>query len=373
MTDRYTIQQVADAFGKNVKVDETTTMLETCPFCRSKWTFRFLGSSGICECSFCGDGVMDWEQFVAKIKKDYALRDKLAQINKPTPPEGLIVVSEYQKPPEGNRVGTGFSKLDMKIGGLEESMVTILTGKQGEGKSTFASQMALASIENGVGVCFYSGELNARMFQDWIYSQAAGANWCEEYQDKYGTPRYRATEFAAGRIGSWLGKKLILYDNTIVRSSERNAIMDRFRLAHQEYGCGVYFVDNLMTAKYEIEQDYWRAQSHFVGQLVDFAHNNRVHIVLIAHPRKSESGDVNDDVAGSGDVTRRASNILRIAKVNGDEREPHDGNAYVNITKNREFGSTGYIDLNFDYRSRRLIPTKTSGSAILRYGWEDLV
>ena len=73
-------------------------------------------------------------------------------------------------------------------------------------------------------------------------------------------------------LKEWLGLKMILYDNTIVKSSERNTILERFAKAHDYYGCELFFVDNLMTARYAIDsdRDYYRAQSNFVGQLVDF-------------------------------------------------------------------------------------------------------
>jgi twinkle protein len=213
----------------------------------------------------------------------------------------LIQIGKYIPPEKSRCISTGFSTLDQKIGGLSLSSVSLLTGKSGEGKSTVSGQLALNAINAGGRVCFYSGELSAAMFQSWIIKQAAGGKYLEHYIDSFGADRYHCDPFIESRIKSWLIDKFILYDNSVTKSSEMDSILKRFMVARQYYGCNVFFIDNLMTARYttDMERDFNRQQSNFVGKIVDFAQQQQSHVILIAHPRKTDSGDINDDVAGS--------------------------------------------------------------------------
>jgi len=172
---------------------------------------------------------------------------------------------------------------------------------------------------------------------------------------------------------AWLGKKLILYDNSIVKSSERNAILERFQLAQKHYGCKLFVVDNLMSAHIPIdkERDYYRAQSNFVGELVEFSLQTKSHVILVSHPRKESSGDRNDDVAGSADITNRAHNVLWVARATDKEAEMYHCDALIYVTKNREYGDTGMTPFGFDKPTRRF--TLPDGKAIENYGWEDEV
>lgn len=358
--------EIVNALGKGTWVNNKF-ILETCPICLGEDTFRWSGS-GIWECVECKNrGDLD---DLKRLVTDPLIQHALRNINKPAPPDGLIVVSEYRPPKNLKTIGTGFNKLDRMLGGLNEGALTIMTGKRGDGKSTYAGQLALNSINQGHPVCFYSGELNAAMFQQWIISQAAGAHFMNEYEDMYGAIRYQVDAYAEPKIREWLGQKLIMYDNSVVKSSERNTILERFAIAREYYGCELFFVDNLMTAKYPIDndRDYYRAQSNFVGEQVDFAMQNNSHVVLVAHPRKGNSGDVNDDVAGIADITNRATNVIKVARATDKERAEMGCDSVVTVAKNRGYGDIGKIPYNFEIESRRFV----CPDMITQYGWEDL-
>lgn len=357
-------------FGKYVNADGFI-LLKQCPICSDSYTFRFLGDHSLWECPSCKTSG-DWNTLSDMLMRVQSWRDRVAELKRPKPPEGLIVVSEWVPPASASkRIHTGFGGLDRALGGLEESMLTIITGKRGEGKSTITSQFALNAVETGTPVCFYSGELNVRLFRHWVYSQAAGHEWLNEYTDQFGATRYKIDPYAESRISSWLGKRLIMYDNSIVKSSEKNAILSRFKTARQAYGCELFVVDNLMTAKNSIsnEQNYYRAQSNFVGELVDFAQETSSHVILVAHPRKGEEGDENDLVAGSGDITNRASNVLRVKKATESEQKLQGYDSCIRITKGREFGDIGQLNFNFEKDSKRFAPV--NGNYINKYSWHD--
>ncbi len=354
---------LTDLFTKKVKTDTAT--LVTCPLCAEEYAMHIYPGD-IWRCVSC-NRTGDAETLKELMGDDLMiLADNL---KKPKPPEGLIVVSEHVPKKNVKSLSTGFNPLDRTLGGLEVGKLTVITGKRGQGKSTFSGQVALSIINDGGGVCFYSGELTADNFRRWVLNQAAGPQFIEPFLDRYGAERYSVDSWAEQRILSWLGNKLILYDNSIVKSSERNSILDRFTLAKRYYNCDVFFVDNLMTARIPIDQerDFYRAQSNFVRDLAEFAIVNDAHVILVAHPRKSVGNDWNDAVAGTGDITNIASNVIAVTKL--DETADHD--ADIEVTKGREHGDEGAIAFNFDKRSRRFV--LTSGKQIERYGWEDEV
>jgi twinkle protein len=364
------INDIKKIFGDCVEA-KGYTIFERCPLCGETWTFKLIGGVGLWDCAVCTKRLTDFKVLIDTLSQQYEWRDKLANIGKIDAPEGLVVLSEYVPEKSHHRIPSGISQLDRSIGGFEETMLTVLTGKRGDGKSTFASQLALAAVNEDVPVFFYSGELNKRTFFDWTYCQAAGHNWLVTIPDRFGEPRHHADEFSRGRISSWLGKRFILYDNTIVKSSEKNAILERCKIAVATYGCKIVFIDNLMTAKYAVnkEQDYYRAQSNFVGDLADFAQQYGTHVVLVAHPRKGEEGDLNDQVGGSGDITNRASNVIRIRRATDKEKAAEGCDSIVQITKNREFGRLGEINMRYEADSRRLV--SMDGSSIDKYKWEE--
>lgn len=343
-------------------------IVDSCPFCKEIHTFRFL--AGTYECIACGhtglveslrDAILG--HAVARITYgDIDIEDKA--------PEGLIDIADYKRPVDAKRVKTGFGPLDKMVSGLTQGMLSVLTGKRGDGKSTFAGQLALNAIDDGHPVCFYSGELNASMFQDWVLTQAAGEQFLNSYTDEFGAVRYSLDPYAESHIKLWLKGKMLLYDNSIVKSSERNTILERFALARRHYGCDVFFVDNLMTAKYgtDISQDFYRAQSNFVQELVEFAMTNNSHVFLIAHPRKGSGGDENDNVAGIADITNLASNVIRIKRLTEKEQDANGCDSMAEVIKNREFGTLGAIRLKFEQSSRRLVAL--DGSNVTNYGWE---
>ena len=342
-------------------------VLEHCPICNERVTFAFHGGEGFWQCASC-DGIGTWDELREILSKRDNWMDRLERLDAPEAPNGLIPIAGYKAPDDPVTIGTGFSFLDNILGGFPESGVTVLTGRRGEGKSTLAGQLALNAISAGRAVCFYSGELNAAMFRAWVFQQAAGPSGVEAYPDRFGAIRYRAREDASRRIARWLGNRLLLSDNTTRDANEHRVIFERFKAAQRFYGCGLMVVDNLMTTHYSgvAEADFFRRQSMFVNELVDFSGEINSHILLVAHPRKGEGGDMNDRVAGTADITNRAHFVVKVEKA-----KPEDGCAsIVSVSKNRSYGTLGDVRFDYDVKCRRF--NQRGGSQITRYGWEDL-
>jgi twinkle protein len=365
-------------FGKGAWAGNSY-ILEHCPLCGDRWTFRFLGGGGEWGCPSCYVRSTSFEDLRTELLQKPEWAQRLGKVGVLEAPEGLKLVSTHRRGDAGPVIGTGFSRLDHVLGGLEEGSLTILSGKRGEGKSTFASQLALNAVHLGAPVCFYSGELTADIFQSWVFQQAAGPSGVEAYRDAFGAERFRASALVEIRTRRWLGKKLVLYDNTVVKHSERNTILERFQTARQHFDCRLFVIDNLMTARFgERESDYYRQQSAFVGQLVEFCLRENVHLILVAHPKKvgdHSQMDENDQVSGIADITNRATSVLKVQRLTDAEREKlrlkgqPDCSSVIKITKNRRYGITCDIPFDYEITSRRF--RQQGGTQIVRYGWED--
>ena len=284
------------------------------------------------------------------------------------PPYGLLEISSVEnvniaKQPH---MKSGIPALDKLIGGLYEGELSVWTGKTKQGKSTMLGLSILAAIREGRKVCVYSGELPDWRYKAWLMAMAAGpANLIEEKTDTekdVWTPRPEI----AHQIDLWWKDRLYPFDNKAAGVHEPQKILGLMRYAKRRYGCSVFVVDNLMTVDLAGE-DYYRAQSRFVGQLVDFAHETGGHVHLVAHRRKGGAGKGakgdNDDVSGSGDITKRADNVFAVSR-DEDENSPWD--AALEVQANRDFGETGIIHLKFDPRSRRYY----QGNVNWLCGWE---
>lgn len=260
--------------------------------------------------------------------------------------------------------------LDSLTGGFLMGDLSIWTGKRGEGKSTLLGQLMLEAINSGEKVCCYSGELRADRFQYWINLQAAGKTHIKSYYDDY---RHREIYYleknTLDHIKVWYDQQFWLYDNGISQASEESSILRVFEYAAKRYDCKVFLIDNLMTARYNTDNDlnYYRAQSNFVGQLVEFANRHNVHIHLVAHPRKTSGGLDNDDISGTADITNRADNVFSLQRVKESDKTQLGCDSILKILKNRSEGATGSIGLNYCSVSRRLYVPSIGNNR--EYGW----
>ena len=217
-------------------------------------------------------------------------------------------------------------------------------------------------------VAHRAGELPAWKFKYWASLQAAGPKNLQVRKDQLsGREIPHPTPFAQQMIDEWWRGRFLLYDIGTSTYHDAANILRVFRYAHRRYGAKVYLVDNLMTARFRgNDRDFYRAQSEFVAELASFAHDNNVHVHLVAHPRKTDRISDSDEVAGIGDVTNLADNVYVLEK---EEREDRQQDSVLTILKNRFFGERGRsIGLNFERKSKRFYKSGT-GNPDKVYGW----
>lgn len=301
------------------------------------------------------------------------------------PAYGLLDMADIKAPDVSSIVSvrSGFPPLDRKTGGFSMGELSVWTGRRGEGKSTLLSQLLIEAIDQDFRVCAYSGELAAWKFKLWATLQAAGPENVIMSQDaKTGRQIPAVSAAIQAQVDNWWRRRFMLYDIGASAVHDAQTILRLFNYAHNYYGCSVFLVDNIMTARVKTskEADYYRAQANFVAALVSFARRAKVHVHLVAHPRKSQQGSGkkkhldNDDVGGIGDITNLADNVFSLERTVRAKKEggPVEPVTELTILKNRMWGdffAPGQaMGLEFDSRSRRFY--RHDAPADKHYGWD---
>ena len=281
---------------------------------------------------------------------------------KEIPTRGLINLAKVVPvdPTTIPRIKTNIPALDQAIGGLREGAVTVFTGKAGEGKSTLSGLLLLNAIEQGHNVCAYSGELTSEEFQQWINLQAAGSDYITtKFDPVKGEQVPVIPKDVEEAIMNWYDGHFFVYDNQeIFEANQSEAIIEVFTTAVRKYGCNLFLVDNLMTALSDSDEET-KAQGRFVNALKRFANRFKVHVIVVAHPRKTKAGESirQDDIGGNSATVRLAHSAIVVEKPN------------LRVIKARDSGHLKLIECCYCPDSRRIYQ-KDKGDQN-QFSWND--
>lgn len=275
------------------------------------------------------------------------------------------------------KVKTGYYELDKRIGGLHMSEVTILSGSNSSGKSSWINSLLLNILEQGYKLALWSGELRADILKTWIQMPAAGAH--NLLPSKYEEGRYYVPDNVGARIDEWFDGKFYLYNNEYGTQIEQ-ILHDMDILL--KVGVKVFILDNLMSMDINLlEGDKNDKQKNAILQIKDFAMTNQVHILLVAHPRKAMAFLRKTDISGTSDISNAVDNVFIMHRVNDDfihavtdfygaaKVQPllQFGNV-LSVEKNRMYGVVDYMcGFHYDIVSRRF---KNTPDEEIHYSWE---
>ncbi len=254
------------------------------------------------------------------------------------------------------KVATGIKELDSLLyGGLPFGGVHLITGKAGAGKSTLASQIIIRAREQGYKCFAYSGELPNFLFKGWMTFQVAGRNRIFEYGSQFGARGFAVKPEFKEAISEWYRDYIFLYDNSVVDTGDVKGLLTIVEKVIQQYGVRVILLDNLMTALIMDEtsgSDQYERQTDFVNKLRMLALRYNVIILLVAHMRKNNFSNGNDEIAGSSNI----ANIAMLTISYDRDKELPDNQRLLRLNKNRLFGklNTDGITVNYDEKSKRI-------------------
>ena len=308
-------------------------------------------------------------------KPKYEIKDELPELG-----EKWMSLSSIKKIDltELEKVKTGFTELDKRIGGLYMSEVTVLSGSNSSGKSSWLNTLILNIIQQKTKVALWSGEIRADILKAWIQMAAAGAKNLRRSQFDEG--RYYVPDHIGQQIDQWLDGKFFLYNNGYGNKAEQMLNdMDVLLTA----GVKVFVLDNMMSLDIDLfDGDKNSRQKELILKIKDFAMRNQVHIILVAHPRKTMTFLRKTDISGTGDIINAVDNCMIMHRVNKDflyaisefydQRMAGIYQNYGNVLaveKNRLYGVTDYMcGMHYDIASRRF---KNTQEEDIHYGWEE--
>lgn len=324
----------------------------------------------------CYLGEKDANDILRKYGKDAVI--KAVESAKEAPINAVLELADVESIDIYNmeRVSTGISSIDRALGGLYFGQVVLLTGERGHGKSTLMSMLGCEALNQGYTCLFYSGELPAYQFKNWINMQLAGSENLQECKSAAGDTYYRIPKDVDRKICEWYRGRALICDNSHIGEDEETAlekvIVNTICRKNARFIC----IDNLMTAMdYDSNSDLYRKQSGFVKTLKTIAGKYNVCIVLVAHPRKSgtqgKTGFQNDDISGSADITNRVD-VVMVCSRNQDSQKNYDNE--IIITKNRLTGRLilhkNSVKLIYSPSSKRLVMADYQTPKV--YGWQNV-
>lgn len=269
------------------------------------------------------------------------------------------------------KLGTGIKELNKLLyGGLPFPGVVVITGKAGEGKSTFASQIIAQALNQGYNCFVYSGELPNDYFKAWLNFQLAGQRNIYERNEIDGNIIYDISNVYVNQIEAWYNQRIFILDNMEIENDEFDGLLMITEKVIKQYGVRVLLMDNLMTALdlyISRERDKFEKQSRFTKKLARMALAFNVIIILVAHKRKNSYGDNEmDDVMGASDIT----NLATVTLSYGRGKHTDESQRELKLLKNRLFGKVdtdGWI-MDFDEKSKRIYGA--GDDVNVKYGWE---
>lgn len=268
-----------------------------------------------------------------------------------------------EEPPE-EFIKTGIDIIDQKMRGLKKGFVTCLSGLRASGKSSIISQLTIEAVKQGYRTALFSGELKPKNLLKWLLLQAAGKMYTKatQYDNYYVVPPpYDEV------ISKWMDEKAYVYNNYY--GNEFSSIMEQIRKCVVEHKVDLVILDNMMALNLmEMGSDKYQQQSHFVECLENFAKAANIHILFVAHPRKSVGFLRLDDVSGSNDIVNRVDNAFILHRVNTDFRRLtkdmfkwrddnllYQSTNVIEICKDRDGGvQDEFIPLFFEGSTKRL-------------------
>lgn len=276
-------------------------------------------------------------------------------------------------------IPTGYHDLDKKIIGLFAGELTVLSGLNASGKTSWLNCLALNVIQKGFKVAIWSGEMQDWRFQGWLNQMAAGKNYVRK---KEGFENfYYAPHNICDQISEWVEGKLFLYNNSY--GSKWEQLFNDIKELVEKEKVQMIVLDNLAALCIDgYDSGTYANQTKFILDVKDYAKQKNIHVILVAHPRKQNDFLRKESISGTADLTNIADNVFLIHRV-GNDFEKRAGEFFgadkivhymqysnvLEVAKNRQMGVVDHlVGMYYEVESRRL---KNSVAEHIVYGWQE--
>lgn len=278
-------------------------------------------------------------------------------------------------------IPSGYTYLDKAIRGFILGEVTILSGSNGSGKSSWLNSVMLNIIQRGFKVACFSGELTDYNVMKWLAQSAAGKNYV--YKLEGSDYSYEVNDAAYEKISEWLNEKFYLFNNNY--GNNFGQVLSDLEEVVQK-GAQFIVIDNLMALQISnFSGDKNEKQKQFILEVVEFAKKKNVHVVVVCHPRK-ESGTQTllrkESIAGSSDLSNAVQNVAIVHRCGEDfckraseffgKEKAEKYMEYSNVVewcKSRSYGVVDYlVGMYYESETKRF---KNYKAEHIIYNWEE--
>lgn len=275
-------------------------------------------------------------------------------------------------------IPTGYHELDKKIIGLFAGELTVMSGLNASGKTSWLDCLALNVVQKGFKVAIWSGEMQDWRFQGWLNQMAAGKSYVRKkqgFENFYYTP----TQYCE-KIEEWLEGKMFLYNNSY--GSKWEQLFNDVKEVVEQESVHLVILDNLAALDISgYDGEKYSKQTKFILDLKEYAKQTNIHVILVCHPRKENYFLRKESISGTADLTNIADNLFLIHRV-GNDFEKRAGEFFgvdkvqpylefsnvIEVAKNRQMGVVDYlVGMYFEQESRRL---KNTVAEHLVFDWQ---
>lgn len=243
----------------------------------------------------------------------------------------IAVAADLQKQDVSVKIPSGFDCIDNSIdGGFRRGDVTVITGVEGEGKTTLARMLSLNFSKAGIPSMWFSYEMT--ISELWASFEKMGAD-----------------------------HSLISYV-PVELEHEVDWIYEHLTKGIKEFGVRAVFIDTIADVA-QSEDRRKDAPNHatlidmLCKDLRDFNIKNDLMLFEIAHATKTTRSRTNEtensDIASSAGIKNAATNILHVwrSKKRGEENI-----SYVKVGKSRRDGTKKDWKYQFKFADNKLLP-----------------
>ncbi|BHF60727.1 hypothetical protein SprV_0100369300 [Sparganum proliferum] len=242
-----------------------------------------------------------------------------------------------------------FKELNKILKGFRSHEMSVLSGKTGIGKTTFACEYSLDLAEQGVKTLWGSFEISLPRLCRTLLHQYAGEP---------------LSYLEPARVAAWAASFRqdvpMLFLNMHGRPTE-NEVFLALTDAVKKHAVEHVVLDNLQfmmgAAGNRLEEKFQR-QDRFVERLRGFATDTGSHLTVVVHPRKVDDDNLLtiSSLYGGGKISQEADNIFLLQEEVGTAVPKK----YIQIVKNRYDGTVGKFDLHFNRERMSFKPVSRS-------------
>lgn len=258
-----------------------------------------------------------------------------------------IAEAEDATDPNARFIFTGFTDLDMKLGGMEKSDMVVIAARPGMGKTAIALTIArnVANAKKRVGI--FSLEMSRQQIARRLLASESGVDGWKLRANRYEKGEQERVTDAIGAIHEL---PILIFDTSGVSLME---LRSHARRAQMEGGLDLLIIDYLQLMSGRGGDNRATEVSEISRGVKALARELDIPIIALSQLNRAVEGRDSkipnlSDLKESGSIEQDANMVLMLYRDDYyNEQSLQPGVVEVHIKKNRD-GATGKVGLRFD-------------------------